>query len=653
MDNKEKVFGLDLFEDEFATSHGFEGHEALFTPFVNNAYAFKDSSFKPEDKDERPLDTYPKDLRYEALRRLSYIQWFEKRISGGWTKKNLKPLLDKADFSSCLDGPIPSWRTLASWHSAYKNNGCAVESLVPQHYKKGKKIGKLADDECFFWRAMNEKYLRRERPSILSAYIYYCDLITLKNSGLVAGKLKAISQRSFYYRVSKLSPYEVDRARYGKQYADRKYKTIGAHARPTKVLERVEIDHTALDLMLLDDNIQVLLGRPYITALIDSFSKCLVGFYIGYKEPGYESVRKALLHAMLNKEHVKEKYPAVSCEWPCEGKIETLVVDNGAEFWSENLESACRSFVSNIQYNRVAHPWLKPLIERFFGQINQKLLVSIPGKTFSGIPELEGYNPEKDAVMRFSTFMDIFHKWVVDVYHQGPNSRGDHVPIIKWKQGVKELPPLVYRGDDERRVMMDLAPSIERVLGREGVRFAGLSYTCEILDEFRRSSSPLGKHKGTKVLVKIDPNDLSKVYVFLPGKKSCCIANAVDPDGYTLGLSLFQHQTNRRFQRKFNSYQVDHIALAEARIYIEDRINKEFEFIKNQSKNKKKASGMKKIARYKNVGSDGCFSVSNEIAEVDKDRQVEVGRPKLEGEGEHDLSKFDDWDSHIAAWEPY
>jgi putative transposase len=276
MDNKVKGLSLGAFEDEFIEPHGFEGCDVLATPFDNDSYAYKYSSFNSVDKDERPLSVYPDELRYEALRRLAYIKWVMKRISGGWTKKNLKPLLDEAEVSRHLKGPIPSWRTLASWYSAYKNNGFAVESLVPQHCKKGNKRDKVFDDKSFFWRSMHEKYLRKERPSILSAYVYYCDLITLENRGLAAGKLKPISQRAFYYRVSKLPPYEVDCARYGKQYAERKYKSIGAHVRPTRVLERVEIDHTALDLMLLDDNLQVLLGRPYITALIDSFSKCIV-----------------------------------------------------------------------------------------------------------------------------------------------------------------------------------------------------------------------------------------------------------------------------------------------------------------------------------------------------------------------------------------
>ncbi|MFT6915603.1 MAG: putative transposase [Motiliproteus sp.] len=314
------------------------------------------------------------------MRRISYLRWFEKHNKAGWTAKNLEPLLKEA--SQHLQGPLPNWRTLAGWRSAYEQSGRSAESLAPNHHRKGNREAKVLTDALYYWRAVNEKYLRRERPSIAAAYEYYKDLITLANRDLVEGRIDIISARAFYNRIEKLPPYDVALARYGKRYADRCFQSVGAHIKPTRVLERVEIDHTPLDLILMDDTLGLPLGRPYLTALIDSYSGCLVGFYLGYNEPSYNSVRKALLNSCLSKDYVKKQYPSVKNEWRCEGKIETLVVDNGAEFWSKNLEHACRAVVSDIQYNPVARPWLKPMIERFFGTINRKLLVSIPGKTF-------------------------------------------------------------------------------------------------------------------------------------------------------------------------------------------------------------------------------------------------------------------------------
>lgn len=113
MDDYDHDLGLDLFEDEFIEPHDPGTQSATASPFDNDALACESCIFESNYNGGRPLDTYPDELRYEALRRLSYIQWFKKRISGGWTEKNLQPLLGEAEFLQTLDGPAPSWRTLA------------------------------------------------------------------------------------------------------------------------------------------------------------------------------------------------------------------------------------------------------------------------------------------------------------------------------------------------------------------------------------------------------------------------------------------------------------------------------------------------------------------------------------------------------------
>lgn len=51
----------------------------------------------------------------------------------------------------------------------------------------------------------------------------------------------------------------------------------------TRVLERVELDHTELDIHVLHDDYKTLLGRPNITALIDHYSGMLLGFQISFE----------------------------------------------------------------------------------------------------------------------------------------------------------------------------------------------------------------------------------------------------------------------------------------------------------------------------------------------------------------------------------
>ncbi|WP_446037926.1 hypothetical protein, partial [Streptomyces sp. SID1143] len=186
---------------------------------------------------------------------------------------------------------------------------------------------------------------------------------------------------AFYNRIKKLPAYQVMKSRKGSYIADVEFKAIASHKPPSRIMERVEIDHTPLDLLLLDDDLLVPLGRPSLTLLIDAYSHCVVGFNLNFNQPSYESVRNALLSSISKKDYVKNKYPSIEHEWPCYGKPETLVVDNGVEFWSASLAQSCLELGINIQYNPVRKPWLKPMIERMFGIINRKLLEPIPGKT--------------------------------------------------------------------------------------------------------------------------------------------------------------------------------------------------------------------------------------------------------------------------------
>ncbi|WP_051221805.1 Mu transposase C-terminal domain-containing protein [Neptunomonas japonica] len=476
-------------------------------------------------------------------------------------------------------------------------------------------------------------------------YEYYRDLITLANKGVVEGKVIPVSQRAFYNRINKLPPYDVALKRYDKQYADRKFHPVGAHIALTRVMERVEIDHTPLDLILLDDKLNIPLGRPYLTLLIDGYSRCVVGFYLGYREPSYDSVCKALLNACLDKSYVKKKFPHVVHYWECSGKIETLVVDNGAEFWSNNLEQVCRVVGIDIQYNPVAHPWLKPLVERFFGIINTKFLISMPGKTFSKIDDLKDYDPKKDAVIHFSAFMDMFYKWIIDVYHRSANARETHIPYLSWQRGVVELPPAQYTGETAERLIIELGQTFELILRKGGLHLKGIRYENDELVEYRRSTPfPTGE-KNLKLLVKLNTMDMSCIYVYLKDQDRYIKVPSVDPDNYTKGLTLLQHQTNMRLVRHQIRSNVNLESLAEASLYLNGRVKSEVDNAQSRPKRPNKSiGGMKSLAKHQNVGSDSVSSVvPSKVPVIEK---VEKQKPESDG-------LLDNWDDMVSDLDPY
>jgi putative transposase len=63
-----------------------------------------------------------------------------------------------------------------------------------------------------------------------------------------------------------------------------------------------QCDHTRADVLLVDSEGK-LLGRPWLTTVIDSYSRCIVGINLGYDAPSSQVVSLALRHAILPKQY--------------------------------------------------------------------------------------------------------------------------------------------------------------------------------------------------------------------------------------------------------------------------------------------------------------------------------------------------------------
>lgn len=593
---------------------------------------------KPEKPNQQPrdLESLPKEVQDATFARLRYIKWLKQRLIGGWTKKNLAPLL--ADMPEYKGQEKPKWRTIAGWYANYIKAGEHIHALIPKHHRKGNRKTRV-DTDTFFELALT-RYLTKEIPSVASAYRFYCDKIILDNEKALGDPLKPLTYKAFKNRIDNLPQYEVMVKRYGKPLADTAYNKVMSHKRPTRVLERVEIDHTPLHLILLDDEIDVPLGRPTLTLLIDVYSHCVVGFYLGFQNPSYDAVRKAISHAMKPKNYIREKYPDIVNDWPCCGKIETLVVDNALEFWCHSLELACEEVGINISYNSVGKPWLKPFVELFFKTINEMMLSPLPGKTFSNMLSKHDYNPKKDAVLRFKTFNMLFHKWIVDVYHQTPDSRFRYIPYLDWQKGYSELPPAKLETQDIDKLDVVMCMAKELTLTNIGVVFLYIRYNCDELNLYLKQYCP---KSGIKLKAKINQDDLSYVYLYLELLGHYIRVPSIDPEGYTNGLSLIRHKINLKFHKDFIKGKVDHLALAKASQQIDDCVQEEIRQLKKAG-SKAKTSGTKAIARAQGIDNTHEKSIAT-MSEINQTRST-LEKTKL-------MKNDENWDDFISDLEAF
>ena len=143
--------------------------------------------------------------------------------------------------------------------------------------------------------------------------------------------------------IADIPAFDKHAARYGHDSAVKAFRGVTGHSVTHAPLERAEIDHTLLDLMVVDDQSRLPLGRPSVTACIDCYTRCILGIYIGFNPPSYQSVAACLKDCFLPKVNLQRDYPGIVNEWPAYGVMHNLVVDGGLEFYSASLEQVCLS----------------------------------------------------------------------------------------------------------------------------------------------------------------------------------------------------------------------------------------------------------------------------------------------------------------------
>ena len=105
---------------------------------------------------------------------------------------------------------------------------------------------------------------------------------------------------------------------------------------PKWPLSLVQIDHTVVDVIVVDTMTRAPIRRPWLTLAIDVYSRCVVGLHLSLEPPCATSVALCIAHAVLSKSAwLCER--KIDAEWPMEVLIEHIHLDNAKEFHSEAL----------------------------------------------------------------------------------------------------------------------------------------------------------------------------------------------------------------------------------------------------------------------------------------------------------------------------
>ncbi|WNS46104.1 Mu transposase C-terminal domain-containing protein [Paenibacillus sp. MMS20-IR301] len=432
-----------------------------------------------------------------------------------------------------------SANTIRRWYDAYIASNCDIISLVPGHIESGRGTRLSSDVEALVYDIITKK--RKEESTVDSLTKEVQNTIELYNSRrLETDRLKCPSSSTIRRRILDLDPFERLKNSHGFKYAYEKEGKVTLRPKPEKPLDRVEVDHTKLDLIVVDEKTRLPIGRPWITILIDCATGYILGTHIGFDPPSYVSVMLALKHAFSTKSYMTEKYPDLE-PWLAHGKPKLLVLDNGKEFRSQSLKDACLQMGIEIYYCPPRRPWYKGAVERFFRTLNSKLLHQLPGTTFSNILEKKKreYDPQKNAVVGYETFIKIFHRWVIEEYAHD------------WHTGVKGRPHDLWQDylNKHGHPSLVIQPQWEIILGklkrglsiqRTGIRHQYLFYQSDELQALKKNLKKGTIQKTVKIDIKYDPTDMSKIFVYDPINGKYITIPCINQE-YSKGLSEYTH----------------------------------------------------------------------------------------------------------------
>jgi transposase InsO family protein len=261
------------------------------------------------------------------------------------------------------------------------------------------------------------------------------------------------------------------------------------------------IDHTLVDIQLIDERFRRKTRKVWATALIDAYDREVLAVFLTFSPPSAASAM-AVIRACV-KRH---------------GRVpQTIVYDNGKEFKSAAFERLLMA----LEVAGVARPKGSPkhgaMIERLFRRWNDDLVHNMQGNNVAlQTPRMmsASHDPRRNAIWTFDAFHRAFTQYLYEVYpkmlHQGLGV----TPLEARDQGLRDFGqrPQDHIKFDEAFELLCMPEHPKELKVQKGgqVRRINLDYQHPDLNDATLI--------GRKVEVRFDPFDASRILVFAKGK---------------------------------------------------------------------------------------------------------------------------------------
>jgi putative transposase len=414
--------------------------------------------------------------------------------------------------------------TLYRWIKKFEQHS-VLTSLLPTKREGGRGKSRIesATDEIIN-KVIHSFYLTTESRKISKTYEEICRQCNNAN-------IQKPSPSTVRNRIFNFTEQDRIKSRLGKRaHKERFEPKVGHFPTTTRPLEVVQIDHTKLDLMIINPQNGQTMGRPWLTLAMDIYSRMVVGFHLSMDDPSILGTGICIGNTILPKDNLMRDIlgeDSSNVEWPCYGLMETIHVDNGKDFKSVSIERACMEYGINLEFRPVKMPEFGAHIERLLGTFLSDIH-TIPGTTFNNISKRKYYDSSKKAILTF----DDINKWlllcITQVYHLKKHSQIGTSPLNLYREAILGTDEHLGVGEpktvkNERKLYLDFLPRIERTIQSYGLVIDHIYYYSDVLKDYIHAVEKPYVNSSRQVKKKFvfrrDPRDLSKLFFLDPQTK--------------------------------------------------------------------------------------------------------------------------------------
>jgi putative transposase len=273
-----------------------------------------------------------------------------------------------------------------------------------------------------------------------------------------------------------------------------------------------QADHAQLDILLLREDGSA--GRPWLTAVIDDYSRSIAGYFLSFDPPSSLRTSLAMRQAIWRK---------ADAHWQVCGIPDVLYVDNGADFVSKHLEQVAVDLKIRLVFSTPGRPQGRGKIERFFRTVNEMFLCDLEGYTRRG---------RRKPTLTLEQLDEQFRAFLIEGYQRTPVAEAELAPSAKWEEGgfLPRVPASLEQLD--LLLIEEVRP---RKVRRDGIHFQG----------FRYLSLTLAAYVGEDVTIRYDPRDMAEIRVFYKDR-FLCRAISAEIAGETIALRDIVRVRNSR-----------------------------------------------------------------------------------------------------------